>query len=74
MSPSVQGCVQGNDIFVYFLRGEVCECKLAVNLFNCYARLKMMGVQTLCCYVTAFDAEQTGRNTDWARLCWGNRT
>ena len=28
----------------------------------------MMGVEWLCCYITAFDAEQTGHNTDWARL------
>lgn len=28
----------------------------------------MMGVERLCCYITAFDAEQTGRNTDWLKI------
>lgn len=34
----------------------------------------MMGVERLCCYITAFDAEQTGRNTDWGKIVWGNRS
>lgn len=34
----------------------------------------MMGVERLCCYKTAFDAGQTGRNTDWGKIVWGNRS
>lgn len=30
-----------------------------------------MGVETLCCYITAFDAEQTERNTDWGKIALG---
>jgi len=33
-----------------------------------------MGVETLYCYVTAFDTEQTERNTDWGKIVLGNRT
>ena len=34
----------------------------------------MMGVERLCCCITAFDAGQTGRNTDWGKIVWGNCT
>ena len=36
--------------------------------------LQIIGVEMLCCYITALDAEQTGRNTDWVKIVWGNRT
>ena len=34
----------------------------------------MTGVERLYCYITAFDAGQTGRNTDWGKIVWSNRT
>ena len=34
----------------------------------------MTGVERLYFCITAFDFEQIGRNTDWVKIVWGNRT